>query len=168
MELNLIIRALIPFMRTVPCDLMTSQRPQFLIPLYWELEFQYMNLRGHGNIQFFAYTSVNSQVRPMAHTFLLVLDPGVLCYCFSESYYISTCISQRHLKLHSLRANSWSPSLWEPLPDSGLIFWFPVYKCSKCTRKILLHKYFYVKIFWFNIHGNNISTHRNQKYVFFP
>lgn len=38
-----------------PCDLITSQRPQFLIPSHWELEFQHMNLRGGINIQTIVY-----------------------------------------------------------------------------------------------------------------
>jgi hypothetical protein len=39
------LRALIPFMRALPQDLTTSQRPD-LIPSHWGLRFQHTNFKG--------------------------------------------------------------------------------------------------------------------------
>lgn len=53
------------------------------------------------------------------------------------------------------------------LYSKNFIFWLSVYKCWKRTRELLLHKYFYVNISWFNIYmAINLHIVTNSTFFF--
>jgi hypothetical protein len=60
--------SIIPFMRALPHDLVTSQRPHLLIPLHWGLDFELGVLEGHTHSDL--STNLTPAVSSFPHSYL--------------------------------------------------------------------------------------------------